>query len=120
MTKKLLFLVFSGDACRVQHAFMHALDLAEHGHQVCLLLEGEATAKLRELDGRFGELFRAALAENLVAGVCATAARGCSTGDPARHVAELAEELGLSLLGDLSGHASIERFVRDGYELVTF
>ncbi|BDG10748.1 hypothetical protein AMPC_38610 [Anaeromyxobacter paludicola] len=34
-------------------------------------------------------------------------------------MADLAEAAGVSLLRDLGGHAGIEPFVREGYELVT-
>ena len=120
MTQKLLFLVFSHDACRVRHALMYALDLARHGHQVRIILEGEATALLGDRAGRLAELLGEAVAENLVEGACATAARGCATGDALRNLTRAAEEAGLTLLGDLDGHAGIERFVQAGYQVVTF
>lgn len=120
MLRKLLFVVFSPDDCRIQHAFRYALDLVRHGHEVRVVLEGEATAKLREREGRFGDLLRAALTQNLVAGVCASAARGCASGDTARDVTGMAKELELPLLDDLEGHAGIEPFVREGFEVVTF
>lgn len=120
MTRKLLFLVFSADTCRLNHALLHALDLEDHGHRVRIILEGEATRRLRDRQGRFAELFQQARDRDLIVGVCATAARGCSTGDELRDVAGQAERDGLPLLSDLSGHASIEAYLSEGFELVTF
>lgn len=52
------------------------------------------------------------------AGACGRASSGCASVDPKRKVAELAEAAGVQLLSDLGGHAGIEPFVREGYELV--
>jgi hypothetical protein len=118
MKRKLLFVVFTDDACRRNHAFMYAIDLARHEHSVRILLEGDATQSLRERDGRFGELFEEARALGLLVGACKTASSGC--GDPARDVTGLARESGVPLIDTLDGHAGIEPFVGEGYEVVTF
>jgi hypothetical protein len=118
MARKLLFLVFTNDACRRNHAFMYAIDLARHGHVVRLILEGEAVQSLRERAGRFGELFEQAHALGLLVGVCKTASAGCN--DPLRDVTALARESELPLIDTLEGHAGIESFVSDGFEIVTF
>jgi hypothetical protein len=118
MTRKLLFLVFTNDACRRNHAFMHAVDLARRGHVVRLILEGDATQSLRAREGRFGAIFEEARSLGLLAGACRTASSGCN--DPARDVTALARDLGLPLMDTLDGHAGLEPFVSDGYEIVTF
>lgn len=120
--RKLLFLVFADDACRQNHALRHALDLRRSGHEVKLVLEGQATRMLSQLGGgsATGGLLAQARAEGIVAGACARASAGCSSGDPARDVAQLARAAGIALLSDLDGHAAIEPFVREGYEIVTF
>ncbi len=120
MPRKLLFVVFTNEPCKRNHAFMQALDLEARGTQVRLLLEGEATRCLAEREGRFGALFAAALDRGLLVGACRTAAGGCSTGDPGRDVAAIASEQGLPLLDDMDGHASLGPYVAEGYELVVF
>ena len=116
--RKLLFVVFTNDPCRRNHAFMYAADFARHGHEVRLLLEGEGAQCLREREGRFGELFEDARALGLLAGACKMASSGCQ--DPERDVTSLAVELGLPLIDTLGGHASLEPFVRQGFEVVLF
>ena len=118
MKRKLLFVVFTNDACRRNHAFMYAIDLARRGYTVRLILEGDATQSLREREGRFGELFDQARALGLIAGACKTASSGCQM--PERNVTQIAAEIGLSLIDTLDGHAGIEPYVSDGYEIVTF
>lgn len=118
MARKLLFVVFTNDACKRNHAYLWAADLARQGHQVRIVIEGEATQSLREREGRFGELFEQARGMGLIAGCCKAASSGCS--DPARDVAAIATGLGLKLLDGADGHASIAPFVGEGYEVVTF
>jgi hypothetical protein len=118
MVRKLLFVVFTNDNCRRNHAFMYAIDLAKHGHVVRLILEGDATQGLRDREGRFGELLEEAQTLGLVAGVCKTASGGCKT--PSRDVTGITHEIGLPLLDTLDGHAGIEPFVSEGYEIITF
>ncbi len=120
MPRKLLFVVFTDEPCKLNHAFMQALDLEARGHQVRLLLEGAGTRCLAEREGRFGELFAAARERGLLAGACRTAAGGCSTGDPARDVVSAAAEQGVPLLDDMDGHASLGPYVAEGFEIVVF
>jgi len=121
--RKLLFLLFTDDACRQNHALLYALDLRRRGHEVKLVLEGAATKALGELErsgSRTGALLRQACEAGLVAGACERASAGCASDDPARKVAEAARAAGVALLSGLDGHAGIDRFVDEGYEIVTF
>ena len=121
MTKrKLLFIVFTNDPCTRNHAFMHALDLAEKGHTARILLEGEATRCVAEQEGFFGNLFEAARDKDILLGACKTASGGCSTNDPSRNVVTLAEAQGIPLLEGMNGHASIAEYVDDGFEIVVY
>jgi hypothetical protein len=88
---------------------------------VKLILEGPATRMVGELEAAgsvTGTLLRRACAAGLVAGACGRASSGCAGDDPTRKVADAARAGGVSLLTDLDGHAGIEPFVREGYELV--
>lgn len=111
-------MVFTNDACRRNHAFLYAIDLARHGHEIRILLEGEAARSLREREGRFGGLFEEARRLGLLAGVCKTASSGCA--DASNDVTGLARASGLELLDTLDGHAGIASFVNEGYEILTF
>ena len=121
MPRKILFVLFSEDACRQNHALLYALDLREKGHEVKLILEGGATrmvSAMHAADSRPGALLRQARDVGILAGACGRASSGCASEDPTRQVAQLAEAAGVPLLSALGGHASIEPFVREGYELV--
>jgi hypothetical protein len=118
--QKILFVLFSTDSCKRNHALMYALDLEQKGHTVRIILEGEATRGLSEREGRFAELFGTALERGIVAGACKTASCGCSTSDPERNVTAIAAGLGIPLLDDMGGHASIETYIADGFSVVVF
>jgi hypothetical protein len=118
MKRKLLFVVFTNDACKRNHAFLYANDLARRGHDVRLIIEGDATQCLLEREGLFDKLLEEARGLGILAGLCKTASAGCS--DPSRDVTRLAEESGIELLDTLDGHAGIASFVAEGYEIVTF
>ena len=123
MARKLLFLLFTDEPCRQNHALLYALDLHRQGHAVKLVVEGLATQALAQLDepaSRFAELFAELQQAGVLVGACERACSGCASNDPKRKVAEVASEHGVALLRDLEGHAGIERFVRDGYEIVVF
>jgi hypothetical protein len=118
MARKLLLVVFTNDACRRNHAFMYAIECAQHGHTVRLILDGEAVQCLRAREGRFATLFDEAAALGLLEGVCKTAAGGC--GDASRDLGALAQNSGLPLLDSMRGHGGVARFVDEGYEVVVF
>ncbi|MDX9723540.1 MAG: hypothetical protein RBU37_22520 [Myxococcota bacterium] len=118
MPRQLLFVLFSNDSCKRNHAFAWALELHRAGQHVRLLLEGEGVQCMREQTGVFAERFAEALSAGLLVGACKTASCGCST--PERDVTAVAESLGVPLLDSLEGHAGVADFVAAGYELVIF
>lgn len=128
MSRKLLFLVFTDEPCKSTHAFWYALDLHRHGHRVTIVLEGPGTACLARAadpaEKEFADLVAQVREAGLLAGVCATAARGCGNpgaGDAAAPTnADRARQAGIPLLGGMNGHAAIDGFVAEGYEIVTF
>lgn len=123
-SRRLLFVLFSDDPCRLNHALLYALDLHREGAAtVRLIVEGAATGTMgkAKAEGSWtAELLGQAIEAGLVAGACRTASAGCSTGEPGRQVTDTLVAMGLTLLDDLEGHAGIARFVRDGYEIVPF
>jgi len=121
--RKHLFVVFTDDSCRQNHALMWALDLHAKGHHVRVILEGTGTRAVSEMtlpDSRLGTMLKEARDLGILAGACDRASHGCACEDPSRKVADLARDQKVELLADLNGHAGIESFVREGYELVVF
>ena len=119
-TRKLLFIIFTNEPCKRNHAFMHALELDGHGHRVRMILEGDGTRCLAEQGERFVELFDAAVSRGILSGACKTASAGCATTDASRNMTAFAEQKGVPLLDGMDGHASVGDYVDDGFELVIY
>jgi hypothetical protein len=121
MNRKLLFVLFSDDACRRNHAFLYAIDLSRKGIEVKLIVEGPATRLFAEAADRqsaIALLLDEARSLGILAGACARASAGCASTDPSRFVEGAVRDAGVPLLSDLQGHAGIAPFVEAGYELV--
>ena len=124
MKKKLLFVCFTDDDCRLTHAFWYAHELSQRGHEVRILLEGMGTRCLTWLAdpkyAGFAKAFQTAQTAGLLAGVCRAAASGCAGEGCSRPPVEIARELGLKECDDLSGHAGIGDWVDRGFEITVF
>lgn len=112
---KLLFVPFSGEALCVMHVFLNVLDAVERGHAAGIVFEGAST-KLAPMyaapDNPFHGLFAKAREKGLILGVCKACSNKMGTLDAAQ-----AE--GLALLGEMSGHPSLARYVAEGWQIVT-
>jgi len=122
MTRKILFVVFSDDLCRLNHVFMYALDLASKGHQARILVEGAATRMFEHIQDpelKLTRLFKEAQEKCLVVGSCKAASSGCANKENGVLISDLVAQKGVPLLSDMDGHAGIEKYVADGFEIVT-
>jgi hypothetical protein len=114
---KIALFGFNGDPMCFVHVMLNALDLAERGHDVALVVEGSATKLVKTFaddpQAPFANLYRKVKDAGLVAGVC----RACATKMGSK---EAAESQGLALLGDMSGHPGVAPFLEGGYTVLTF
>ena len=123
MKRKLLFIIFTTDECKRNHAFLYARHLTAKGHSVRIILEGAATASIREATDAssvYGRLLHEAVDQGMLIGACQRAAEGCGGCDPTRQTTALLTEHGIPLLNGMDGHAPIDTFLEEGYEIVTF
>jgi hypothetical protein len=124
MSRKLLFICFSDDSCRLTHALWWANEVAQAGHTVQVLFEGLGTRALTWLDtpeaGPFTQAFREAQRRGVIAGACSAAAAGCAGEEGCRKPSECAAAENVPLRQELGGHAGIAAFVNQGFELVVF
>ncbi len=123
MKRKILFLIFAGDDCRLKHAFHYALEAAKAGQDIQILIEGaatRATRKLYEEEESFRPLLTAAVEKSLIAGACAAACKGCSDAGAGDDISPWMAEKKISLISKLDGHTSLASFLARGYEVITF
>lgn len=114
--KKMALFVFNGDPMCFIHVLLNALDMNAKGYTVKVIIEGAATQLLPELDkqgnplnGLWGKIKEAGLVE----GACRACANKMKT-------LQAAEEQGIALLDDMSGHPGMARYQDDGFEIITF
>jgi hypothetical protein len=114
--KKMALFVFNGDPMCFVHVLLNALDMNRKGHQVKIVVEGQAVKLIGDIaagDSPWLDLFRKARENDLVAGVC----RACSAKFA---VTKAVEREGLPLLDDMSGHPSMTLYLDNGFDVITF
>lgn len=108
---------FNGDAMCFVHVMLNALDLKARGHEVTVVIEGSATKLVESFHNDpkmpFANLYQKIRDEELIGGVCRACAAKMGS-------LKSAEEQGLTLLTDMSGHPSVGRYMEDGYTVLTF
>lgn len=116
MNRKVALVAFNGDPVCFIHVLLNALDFKTQGFEVRVVLEGSAAGLVRELNepGKpLSELYQKVKQAGLIQCVC----RACASkmGSLAS-----AEEQGLPVCGDMSGHPGLAGYVADGYQVITF
>lgn len=115
MDQKIVIVAFAGEPACFAHALLNDLDMQVRGWDVKLVIEGRATALIKELvepDVPFGPLYDKAKKSGLIDCVC----RACATkmGSLAA-----AEAQGLSLADEMQGHPAMARYLEAGYTVIT-
>jgi len=113
---KVALVAFRGEAMCFVHVLLNALDMAEKGHEVKVVLEGAATKLIAELDDPsqpFASLYDRVKERGLVSAVCRACAHKMGGLDAA-------QEQGLPIDARMSGHPALADYVADGYQIITF
>ncbi len=114
--KKIVLFVFNGDPVCFIHVLLTALDMKEKGYEPKIILEGASVKLIPELvkdENPLNKLWKKALEQNLVEGVC----RACSY---KLGTLEDAKKQKLTLLEDMSGHPAILKYMENNFEVITF
>ena len=114
--KKVALVVYNGELMCFSHVMLYALDLAEKGYEVSVVIEGAAVQLIGELakpETPFALLYQKLREKNLIGCVC----KACSM-KMGSHDEAVRQELPIN--GDLQGHPSLEKYIEDGYTIITF
>ena len=114
--KKIALIAYDGELTCFAHVMLSALDFNSKGYEVKVVIEGAATRLISELirpEAPFSNLFREMVDKDLLACVCESCAVKMGT-------FQTAQDRGLPIDGEMKGHPSLERFVNEGYEIITF
>lgn len=114
--KKIALIAYSGELVCFSHVMLYALDYFQKGYHVEVVIEGAATRLITDLAQPgmpFSDLYQKLRAHDLIGCICKACSIKMRTYDEAC-------EQGLSFGSELQGHPSLERFTREGYEVLTF
>jgi hypothetical protein len=114
--EKIAFFVFNGDPMCFIHVLLNALEMAEKGKKVQIVIEGASTKLLPDLsrkENALHDLWQKVKEKELVAGVCKACSSKTGTLDSAK-------EQHLAVLDEMKGHPSIARYQDEGYAVITF
>ena len=115
MNRKVAIFAFRGEATCFVHALLNVLDLSEKGYDACLVIEGSATTQIGELAesrNQLASLYAKVRERGLIRGVCRACASKMGT-------LEAAKAQKLRICEELSGHPSFEKYLAQGYEIIT-
>jgi hypothetical protein len=114
--KKVVLFAFNGELMCFVHVLLNGLDMKGQGFEVKIVIEGSATKLIPDLIVEGNLLsgpYKKARAENLIDGVCMACATKMGTADDAKRI-------GLPLLNDMWGHPGMGKYLKEGYEVITF
>lgn len=116
MSGKYVLFAFRGEPMCFIHVLLNALDMADKGMTVKVVLEGESVKLIPDLyndESPLYYLYNRTLEKGLIEGVCKACSQKFGT-------YEVALSKGLKILDDMANHAGMARFLREGYQVITF
>lgn len=114
--KKIALVAYTGELMCFSHVMLYALDYAGKGYDVAVIIEGAATKLIIDLarpETPFAAQYRQLREQGLIACICKACSIKMGAFDEAR-------EQGLLMGSDMQGHPSLERYTKEGYEVMTF
>lgn len=109
---KIAYFAFNGKAMCFQHLLLNSLDLHQKGHEVKLIIEGEAVKLMQPMIETKNPVFAKVRELGLIDCIC----KACSA---SLGVLEYNQTLNIPLKGDMNGHPSMEAYLQDGYQIIT-
>ena len=109
---KYLFYAMTGEKSCLLHVLMNAVDLAEKGNEVKVIFEGRSVLLPSQLDKENNPHYVKARDKGLLAGICLACSKTLG-------VLEDNQALGLPMLSDMFGHAPMEPYMAQGYQVIS-
>ena len=114
--KKVALVTYNPEMMCFSHVLLYAVDFMEKGYDVKVVIEGGAVTLVSlflKPDAPFAELFARVKDAGLIDCVC----KACSVKLGSM---EDAKKLGLNVAGNMMGHPSLEDYIDQGYQIITF
>jgi hypothetical protein len=116
MTKKYALFAFNGEECCFLHVILNALEMNEKGYDIKVIVEGEACKLVVEFDNNDNplyNLYKKLWDSGLIDCFCKACSNMMGTLDKVK-------ELGFPLCDEMMGHPSMEKYIKQGYKVITF
>lgn len=114
--KKVALFAFNGNPMCFIHVLLNGIGFRENGYIVKIIIEGEATKLIPEFFNNKSMIYNLvtkAIDNGIIEGVCEACSKKMNTYD-------IAKNNGLNILNDIMGHPSMEKYVSDGFSIITF
>jgi len=112
MDNKFVFFAFNGNLMCFMHVLLNALDLEEKGKEARIVIEGESVKLIKELEESKNPLYLKAKAAGLITEIC----KACSN---KLGVLEYNMTVGIPVTGEMTGHPPMEKYISEGYKVIT-
>ena len=113
---KICLVAFNGEAMCFVHVLLNAFDFKQKGYTVAVVIEGSACKLVKDLAveaNPFHAMWEQAKKDGLISAVC----RACCM---KLDSIESAQSQGLPLEADMKGHVALEKYIKEGYTMITF
>jgi len=112
---KYVIFAFQGNPVCFIHVLLNALDLHSHGQGGDIVLEGAAIKLIPEIS-QPGHPLYANYKKVKELGLFKTVCKACAV---KLKLADAAQNAGLPLSGDMSGHPAMSSYIKQGYTIIT-
>lgn len=108
--KKIAFFTFNPEPMCFIHVLLNALEMKQKGRDVRIVVEGKSTKLIQEMEQN--KLFVKVKQEGLFDSIC----KACSS---ATDSLEYNKNCGIPLNDELNGHPSMNKYIEQGYSIIT-
>ncbi|MEJ2249719.1 MAG: DsrE family protein [Candidatus Lokiarchaeota archaeon] len=116
MSEKFALFAFDGEECCFLHVMLNALEMNEKGYDVRVIIEGKAcklAGEFRNKENPRSKLYKEFFDAGLIDCFCEACSNMMGT-------LEKVKELGVPLCNEMKGHVSMEKYINQGYSIITF
>ena len=109
--KKQLFVLFNYNKGIFTHILLNVFDMVDKGYEVGIVFESEACKLISDYEAKKYDKFEKLKAQKLVVAVCEVCAKALGA-------LESAQRQGLPIDGTLSGHPTLESWMKTGFHIM--
>ena len=109
---KFVYFAFQSEAVCFMHVLLNALNMHQRGIDAKIVIEGKATALVKEMEESQNPLYAKAKEAALIDCIC----KACSA---KMGVLEYNQNVGIPLCDEMRGHPAMASYIEQGYQIIT-